>query len=78
MAFADKARARAQRPGTPCSVCAVLAAVPKKLRDEINDALADRTIDARAIHAELADRGLHCSYQQLGRHRRGDCSGRPA
>lgn len=76
MAFADAARQRTKRTGTPCSVCKAIAGAPKELAAEINEALADRTISARAIHAEMVARGLTCSDQQVARHRNGACCGR--
>lgn len=81
MSLRAAARARAERPGTPCRVPAVRARLPKDEQPEFDEMTADRGESMAALARTLVkDRGidLYANVKQLtdalGRHRRGDCS----
>lgn len=75
MAFADEVAAHSKRPGIPCSINVFLSGLDADERAEIEEALADRSLQSGAIIAALKARGHDVTYsQQWGRHRGGRCS----
>ena len=59
--------------GPPCGIATVLAQLDSDDAVDLNIALADPSIEAKAIWRVLIARGFDISHQTLGRHRRGDC-----
>lgn len=59
--------------GPPCRIATVLAQLDDGDAADLNTALGDPSIEAKAIWRVLISRGFDISHQTLGRHRRGDC-----
>lgn len=71
--FAERARAQARRAGAVCTVSIVLSSMEPGYRAEVEEALADPTIQGTAISRVLAQDSFKVSGLTISRHRRGDC-----
>lgn len=72
--IAETARAATRRPGAPCSVAHLLDTVDDDVRADLQEALDDPTISARALHSAIAAAELDPpGFQQIGHHRRRTC-----
>lgn len=78
--FADSALAHMQRSGG-CSVCKMLAELPKKDQTEVAEAMAlpAKVLSGVAIRAEMVKRGWNPpNIDAIRHHRRGACTGLPS
>jgi hypothetical protein len=77
MSLAARAAApKGSYPRTPCSVRTLLDTLPKGEAKALQDMLDApwRIWTHKAIEAAVTDEGHHIGDQQVGRHRRGQCS----
>lgn len=65
-------RALNTRPGSRCETGVFLRLHPA-LADTVIEAMADDTIQGKAISRWLANKGITLSFWSINRHRRGDC-----
>lgn len=72
----DDIRALNARKGGYCETCRLLSDGPPELVRTLTAALADDTIESKAIWRWLAERkSIVIGYDSVRRHRRGDCRG---
>lgn len=71
--FADRARDQGRKPGTVCGVAIALAGMEPAYRAEVEEAIADGTIQGTAISRVLGLDNVRLSGDSINRHRRGDC-----
>lgn len=74
MSLADEARALTSRQGSQCDMGLLLARLPQSDKSEIEEALADDTVEGTALARALKNRGIDVAAHTVNRHRRGDCS----
>lgn len=76
MALAARlAETRPNRSGARCSVCRLLAELPKAEAETLKKALDGDVYQSRQIAEALQAEGYPVSKNTLARHRRGDCLG---
>jgi hypothetical protein len=73
MSLLDEAKALVVPRGPQCRVCRLLTAANPTGRAEIEEALADRQLEAEAIARALQARGHTIQGASVARHRRGGC-----
>lgn len=72
--FMERARAAMVGRGPACGVRAVLATLEPGYRSEVEEAIADLTIEGNTISRILAEDEVRLAGGTISRHRRGDCS----
>lgn len=75
LAKALEAQRAAKQQGPRCSMCILLAGLPKPERDALNNALADKRYTTAAISRALMSEGHNLNATTVGRHRNKECKG---
>lgn len=66
-------RAHNAKPGPSCSTGIALSAMDPATRDKVFRAVADPTVENKAIVRWLATLGIDIPYESFKRHIRGEC-----
>lgn len=69
-------QSNSQSRGTPCAVCALLAASTAREAAHLNGLLANPDVRYKWLAGQLADKGHDVPHFTIGKHVRGECAAR--